>query len=81
MLRTVSAPGLAPSTEMRGNGLRDGATDCTSAFAKAAARGIWPDKTAEHWAVAAGVEVRMAKYWLAKRVSLAGRVAIARLIL
>lgn len=28
------------------------------------ARALWPDKTAEHWAAAAGCGVRTAKYWL-----------------
>jgi hypothetical protein len=66
--------------KLRGNCLQDGATDCTTIPARAA-RGIWPDKTAEHWAHHAGVQPRMAKYWLAGyRVSDAGRLALIRLL-
>lgn len=72
MLR-VSAPGLAPSTELQGNRMSGGAIHCT------VARAIWPHKTAECWAVAAGVQTRMAKYWLAGRpVSDAGKLALIR---
>ena len=68
------------SMEKRGKGLPEGATDCTTIPARAA-KGIWPEKTAEHWAAAAGVQPRMAKYWLAGyRVSDAGRMAIIRLL-
>lgn len=77
-MRTVSAPGLAPSTEIRGNQSSDGAADCT--VHARAARGIWPRKTAEHWAEAAGVKPRIAKYWLAGRVSDAGKLALIRLL-
>ncbi len=68
--------------EMRGSALPRSAIDCTGIHARAA-RGIWPRKTAEHWAEAAGVKVRMAKYWLAgsHEVSDAGKAALARLLL
>ncbi len=80
MLRTECAPSLAPSIEMRGTALHSGAIDCTGIHARAA-RGIWPAKTAEHWAAAAGVKIRMAKYWLAGHpVSDAGKLAIIRLL-
>lgn len=57
-----------------------GATDCTNKYA-AAARGIWPSKTAENWASFAGCKsIRTAKYWLAatsaEDVSPAGKYAI-----
>lgn len=79
MLR-VSTPELAVAMEKRGNGLPHGATSCTTIHVRAA-RGIWPDKTAECWAAAAGVQPRMAKYWLAGyKVSDAGRLAIIRLL-
>jgi hypothetical protein len=71
------------SNEMRGNGLQPGAMDCTDTptLPVRAARGIWPEKTAEHWAHHAGVQPRMAKYWLAgHRVSDAGRLALIRLL-
>jgi hypothetical protein len=52
--------------------------ECTGIHARAA-RGIWPRKTAQHWAAAAGVKERIAKYWLAGReVSDAGKLAIIR---
>jgi hypothetical protein len=46
------------------------------------ARAIWPHKTAAHWGAAAGVQERMAKYWLAgtHRVSDGGKLAIIRLL-
>lgn len=70
----------SPSLEMRGNGLPHGATDCTTIHADAA-RGIWKQKTAENWAAAAGVEPRIAKYWLAgRKVSDTGKLAIIRLL-
>jgi hypothetical protein len=79
MLR-VSAPGLAPSSEMRGSELPHGAIGCTRIHALIA-RSIWPHKTAEHWAAAAGVKPRMAKYWLAGHpVSADGKLAIIRLL-
>lgn len=53
-----------PSTANGCSALPRGAMDCTLARI---ARAIWPDKTPEHWAAAAGVQVRIAKYWLAGR--------------
>lgn len=56
----------APSCaiELRGNALPRGAIHCTT-FHAGVARLRWPRKTAFHWAAAAGVKERMAKYWLA----------------
>ena len=71
------------SMQKRGNGLPHGATDCTTieTVHVRAARGIWEKKTAECWAAAAGVQPRMAKYWLAgHKVSEAGRLALIRLL-
>lgn len=66
--------------EMRGSALPHGATDCTRIHERVA-RAIWPKKTAECWAEAAGVKPRMAKYWLAGHVvSDAGKLAIIRLL-
>jgi hypothetical protein len=63
----------------RGNQLPVSALDCT--IPVRAARGIWPIKTAENWAAAAGVQPRAVKYWLAgHKVSEAGRLALIRLI-
>jgi hypothetical protein len=67
--------------KMRGNGLQPHAMDCTDTIPVRAARGIWPNKTAENWAEAAGVQPRAVKYWLAgHKVSEAGRLALIRLI-
>jgi hypothetical protein len=69
------------ANENRGNALQPSAMDCTATIPVRAARGIWPDKTAEHWAAAAGVQPRMVKYWLAgHKVSDAGRLALIRLL-
>lgn len=66
------------STSKRGNRMHRGAIHCTTIHA-AAARGIWPRKTAENWASRAGVKPRMAKYWLSgKPVSEAGKNALVR---
>lgn len=47
-----------------------------------AARGIWPRKTAEQWAAAAGTTPRMASYWLAGThpVSSDGILALIRVL-
>jgi hypothetical protein len=69
------------ANKSRGNGLQSSAMDCTATIPVRAARGIWPEKTAENWAYHAGVQPRMAKYWLAgHRVSDAGRLALIRLL-
>ena len=66
--------------EKRRNGLPKGATDCRTVHVRAAS-GIWPEKTAENWAEAAGVKPRMVQYWLAGyKVSDAGRLALIRLL-
>jgi hypothetical protein len=79
-MRTVESPSLAPSLEIRGTPLPCGATDCTTIHA-VVARAIWPSKTAEHWAAAAGVKPRMAKYWLAgSPVSADGKLPFVRLL-
>ena len=71
------SPSRFSSSAKRGNGVHPGAIHCT--VHAAAARGIWPKKTAEHWAEAAGVKPRMAKYWLAGTpVSDAGKLALIR---
>ena len=76
-------PVVTQSMQKRGNGLPHGATDCTTipTVHVRAATGIWPIKTAECWAHAAGVKPRMAKYWMAGyKVSDAGRLALIRLL-
>jgi hypothetical protein len=79
-MRTLETVPLVPSPEIRGNGLFNGAIDCTAIHA-ICARAIWPHKTAEHWAAAAGVQPRMAKYWLAgHKVSDGAKLALVRLL-
>lgn len=75
-----SGRSVAASTGMRGTALPHGAIHCTGIHC-AVARTIWPIKTAEHWAAAAGVKPRMAKYWLAgRKVGDAGKLALRRLL-
>jgi hypothetical protein len=78
-MRAVEQIAKVFEIEKRGNQLPAGALDCT--IPVRAARGIWPTKTAENWAEAAGVQPRAVKYWLAgHKVSEAGRLALIRLI-
>ena len=67
---------LRASTNAR-NGLPNGAANCTGILPDVA-RLLWPRKTSAHWAAAAGVKERMAKYWLSRRypVSDSGLLAI-----
>lgn len=76
---SVSNP-FKGTIEKRGNRMLLGAIECTIHIR--AARGIWPRKTAEEWAAAAGVQPRMAKYWLAgtRPVSADGILALIRLL-
>jgi hypothetical protein len=71
--------GIATAIRKQGIALHRGAINCT-AIHSIIARAIWPRKTAEHWAAAAGIKPRMAKYWLAgtHEVSDAGKLAIIR---
>ena len=77
-MRESCTASLVPSIGKQGIQLPRGATDCTGIHV-IVARAIWPRKTAENWAAAAGVKERMAKYWLAGyEVSDAGKLAIIR---
>ncbi len=78
MLR-VSAPTLAPSTENHVNKLSHRAKNCPAIHA-IVARAIWPDKTAECWAAAAGKNPSIGKVWLRGDVSGDGKLAIIRLL-
>lgn len=79
MLERVSAPGLAPSTENRVNDLSSRAKNYPTIHV-VVARAIWPDKTAENWAAAAGKNPSIGKVWLRGEVSGAGKLAIIRLL-
>lgn len=74
-----SCAGLAAaSIAIGGISLPRGEEKFTGIHARVA-RAIWPSKTAEHWAAAAGVTPRMAKYWLATdEVSEKGKLALIR---
>lgn len=78
-MRTVlEAPSIIP-TEKRGNKLSPRAKNCPAIHA-VVARAIWPDKTAECWAAAAGRKPSIAKVWLRGQVSGDGKLAIIRLL-
>lgn len=78
-MRTEESPVAFVARQMRGSPLHRSAMDCTTSKYVTAARAFWPDKTAENWAAAAGVQPRMAKYWLKGNVSPAGKLAIIHL--
>jgi hypothetical protein len=78
-MHTVSAPSLVPSTEKRGNKLSIRAKNCPTIHV-VVARAIWPDKTAENWAAAAGKEPGIGKLWLRGKVSGDAKLAIVRLL-
>jgi hypothetical protein len=80
-MRTSERNFAVASNEMRGNELQSSAMDCMPTIPVRVARAIWDKKTAENWAHHAGVQPRMAKYWLAgHKVSDAGRLALIRLL-
>ncbi len=76
-LQESVSPPLSP--EMRGNKLSDRAKNCPTIHA-VVARAIWPDKTAENWAAAAGCEPGVGKVWLRGRVSGDAKLALIRLL-
>lgn len=83
LLRSDSESPVQWAIQNQVNALPPGATDCTTSTIHArVARGIWPSKTAENWALAAGVQPRMAKYWLAGThpVSADGILALIRVL-
>jgi hypothetical protein len=77
-MRTEESPVAYVARQKRGNRIHSGEMGFTPNVYVRAARGIWTRKTAEHWAAAAGVTPRMAKFWLAGThdVSPAGKLAI-----
>lgn len=80
MVEASSIP-FTRAIENRRSGLPRPAIHCSGIHARAA-RGIWPRKTAEHWASAAGVKARMARYWLAgtHEVSDSGKLALINVL-
>lgn len=79
MLR-VSSNVRSPEIENEGSALHHGAKNCTifsgDQIYIIVAKAIWPHKTAENWAAAAGKKPRVAKLWLAGTVSDSGKLAI-----
>lgn len=78
-MRTVTAPSIVPSMEKHGNKL-SGRGKNYPTIHTVVARAIWPDKTAECWAAAAGKKPDIGKLWLRGRVSGDGKLAIIRLL-
>lgn len=79
MRAEVIHSGTAPEPEIRGSKLPGRAKNCPTIHA-AVARAIWPDKTAESWAAAAGKNPSIGKVWLRGAVSAAGKLALVRLL-
>ena len=82
MSRMFTGPLVGTPIEFEGKSFAEDASHCTDAVLCAVACAIWPKKTAANWAVAAGVQERMVKYWMAGTypVSDTGRRAIVRLL-
>lgn len=78
-MRTISESPSIVSTENRDNKLSTRAKNCPTIHA-VVARAIWPGKTAECWAAAAGKDASIGKVWLRGRVSGDGKLAIIRLL-
>ena len=70
---------LVPSIEMRGSPLPRRSKISPTIHA-VVARAIWPDKTAENWAAAAGKEPSVGKVWLRGQVSGDAKLALIRLL-
>lgn len=79
MLQRVCAPELAPSVEKRGNNFPARGKIYPTIHA-VVARAIWPDKTAECWAAAAGKKPDVGKVWLRGEVSGDAKLALIRLL-
>ena len=79
MLGESESTTLAPASEKRGNELSQGTKNCPTIHA-VVARAIWPDKTAENWAAAAGKEPSIGKVWLRGQVSGDAKLALIRLL-
>jgi hypothetical protein len=79
MLRIDNAPPVAPAIENRVNELPSRAKISPTIHA-IVARAIWPDKTAENWAAAAGKEPSVGKVWLRGNVSGDAKLALIRLL-
>ncbi len=71
---------LAPAMEMRGNDFPPRGKNSPTIHATVA-RAIWPDKTAENWAAAAGKkDASIGKVWLRGHVSDSAKLALIRLL-
>lgn len=79
MLCESESTTLAPAIEKRGSPLPSRAKNYPTIHA-VVARAIWPDKTAENWAAAAGKEPSIGKVWLRGQVSGDAKLALIRLL-
>lgn len=78
-MRTVSSPPLSPASEKQVNDLPKGG-NISPGIHQRVARAIWPHKTAECWAAAAGKEPDVGKVWLRGKVSGDAKLALIRLL-
>lgn len=76
-LQESVSPPLSP--EMHGKKL-PGRGKISPTIHVVVARAIWPDKTAESWAAAAGKKPDVGKVWLRGEVSADAKLAIIRLL-
>ncbi len=76
-MRAVEAISLVASTGKRVNKMSLGAKNCPHVIC---ARALWPNKTAENWAAAAGRKPSIGKVWLNGEISGDGKLAIVRLL-
>lgn len=76
-LQESVSPPLSP--EMHGKKL-PGRGKISPTIHAVVARAIWPDKTAENWAAAAGKEPDAGKVWLRGNVSGDAKLALIRLL-
>lgn len=76
---SVESISIVPSMEMRGNKI-PGRGKIYPTIHAVVARAIWPEKTAESWAAAAGKKPDVGKVWLRGDVSAEAKLAIIRLL-
>lgn len=78
-MRTEESPVAFTARKMRESPLPRRATDYPGNIYVVTARAVWPKKTAENWAAAAGKQPSIGKNWLRGDVSEAGKLAIIHL--
>lgn len=78
-LQAVESIPLAPAIEKRGNKFTERGK-ISPTIHVVVARAIWPNKTAEEWAAAAGKKPDAGKVWLRGDVSADAKLALIRLL-